>query len=99
MAPGLADRPVVPRKRGNARRRKATVLAVKGMADHKTRYGVAGVGVAHVVECLSIALRIISSLRKQAVRASFLVLPAATRRVYKPRRTGLHRLPTKAQIG
>ncbi len=43
------------------------------------------------------ALRMISSLRIQAVRASFLVLPAATRRVYKARRTGLQRLPTRAR--
>src|SRR4051812_13052901 len=36
------------------------------------------------------------SLRIQAVKASFLVVPAATRRVYTARRTGLQRLPTRA---
>src|SRR6266536_5883378 len=54
--------------------REATVLDVKGIGGHKTCYAVAGVAVAHVVECLSIALRMTSSLRIQAVRASFLVL-------------------------
>ena len=40
----------------------------------------------------------VSSLRMQAVRATFLVLPAAKRRVYKAWRTGLRRLPTRAAM-
>src|SRR3954467_11804649 len=49
-------------RKSDATQKEATVLDVKGMGDHKTRYGVAGVGVDHVVECLSIALRISGSL-------------------------------------
>ncbi len=44
--------------------------------------------------CLSIAFRMVSSLRMQAVMASFFGLPIAKSRWWKPLVTGLWRLPT-----
>src|SRR5579859_7510076 len=79
--------------------REATVLHVKGVGGSQSGWlSYAGVAGAHIVRCLSIALRIVSSLCMQAVSASFLVLPAATKRAYTARRTGLQRLPTRAPM-
>ena len=74
-------------------------LGCQGGIGHKIA-AVAATGAcgAHRVRCLRSALRMVSSLRMQAVRATFLVLPAARRRVYRACRTGLRRLPTRAAI-
>lgn len=58
-------------------------------------FGVTG---AQHVRCLSMALRIVSNLCMQAVSATFLVLPAASKRAYRARKIGLRRLPTSAAM-
>src|SRR5260370_39623842 len=78
--------------------REATVLGVKGEVGHPMGCAARLVGVVQRVLCFSSALRIVSSLCIQAVRATFFVFPAASKRVYSARRTGLCRVPTRAAI-
>jgi hypothetical protein len=62
MLPWVAGLPVVPKKRGNARGGKQLSCMSSEWVVTTLGYAVAGVAFAQMVECLSIALRMISSL-------------------------------------